>query len=264
MNEDSKQNDLIADKSRKNHSKQRQTNRIKEWMPSGKGTVLLCMLMTICLISAICFRLKAASIGSKAGSSLGNTAGKAIGSLEGITKGRSEGSEAGKKQGLSAEDTKAEISSQIKHMGRLEVMAASVNLSNFHTIGEKNSHRYYAALYLCKGSVVFTVDLNEAEITSDESGLHIELSRPRGTLYIDNSTIEKAAEYQTKFFDGSAEDGYDAYLNGLKNIQEASTETLDNYEELLENAKDMAKERMVYLVSSASGSERDIDIEWSE
>lgn len=263
MNEDSKQNDLIADKSRKNHSKQRQTNRIKEWMPSGKGTVLLCMLMTICLISAICFRLKAASIGSKAGSSLGNTAGKAIGSLEGITKGRSEGSEAGKKQGLSAEDTKAEISSQIKHMGSLEVMAASVNLSNFHTIGEKNSHRYYAALYLCKGSVVFTVDLNEAEITSDESGLHIELSRPRGTLYIDNSTIEKAAEYQTKFFDGSAEEGFDAYLKSMEKIHEASTETLDNYEELLKNAKDMAEDRISYLVN-ATGSEGKVDIKWSE
>ncbi len=234
-------------------------NRIPKWgLP-----IIICVLMACVLVYAINIRIGATSFGGGIGSSAGSLVGKAIGSLEGMTTGRAEGSAAGKKSGLSAEDTAAEIANQIHEVKNLEVLAASVKLRNFHTIGEEENPDY-AALYLVNGNVVFTVDMNAAEITSQADGLHIVLPKPVGTLYLDDSSVEKVAEYQKRFFNGSAEDGFNAYLNTMIKMQSASEETLDNYGALISSAKDAASSQVTLLAKSVSLSNGNIVIEWAE
>ena len=211
------------------------------------------LLLTAVIFAFSLYRMvMAKSIGSDIGSDTGSLVGKAIGSFLGMTEGRDKGLDAGKEAGLSAEDTEAVISSQLHQLENLEVLVASVKLSNFHEIGQKDSFKYYAALYLVNGNVVFTVDMSQAEISAQSDDLYITLPKPAGSLYLDDSSVDKVAEYQTKLFNGNAEDGFDAYLNTMKKIQDASEETLDNYETLLTSAKKAAEHQVTLLAKSAS------------
>ena len=232
-------------------------------IPKAGLPIILCVLMACVLVYAISLRINASSMGGGLGSSAGSLVGKAIGSLEGMTTGRVEGITAGKEAGLSAEDTEAEIANQIQQVENLEVLVASVKLSNFHTIGNEDNPNY-AALYLVNGNVVFTVDMSVAEITVQEDGLHIVLPKPVGTLYLDDSSVEKVAEYQKKFFNGSAEDGFDAYLNTMAKMQEATEETLDNYDVLISSAREAAVNQVTLLAQSVSTSYDNVVIEWAE
>ena len=211
------------------------------------------LLLTAVIFAFSLYRMvMAKSIGSDIGSDTGSLVGKAIGSFLGMTEGRDKGLDAGKEAGLSAEDTEAVISSQLHQLENLEVLVASVKLSNFHEIGQKDSFKYYAALYLVNGNVVFTVDMSQAEISAQSDDLHIKLPKPKGTLYLDDSSVEKVAEYQTKIFNGSAEDGFDAYLNTMTKMQEASEETLANYETLVSAAEEAATNQVTLLAKAAS------------
>lgn len=237
-------------------------NLIKK-IPQAGLPIVLCVLMAIVLIYTINLRINATSLGGGLGASAGSLAGKAIGSLEGMTTGRTEGTAAGKAAGLSAEDTEAKIENQIQQVGKLEVLVASVKLSNFHTIGKEDNPNY-AALYLVNGNVVFTVDMSQAKITPQAGGLHILLPKPTGELYLDDSSVEKVAEYQRRFFNGSAEDGFDAYLNTMVKTQEATEETLGNYDVLLSSAKNAAENQVALLAKSVSTSHGNVVIEWAE
>ena len=216
--------------------------------PSG----LVLLLMAVIFAFSLYRMIMARSIGRDIGSDTGSLVGKAIGSFLGMTEGREKGRDAGKEAGLSAEDTEAVISSQLHQLENLEVLVASVKLSNFHEIGQKDSFKYYAALYLVNGNVVFTVDMSQAEISAQSDDLYITLPKPSGSLYLDDSSVDKVAEYQTKLFNGNAEDGFDAYLNTMTKIQDASEETLDNYETLLSAAKKAAEHQVTLLAKSAS------------
>lgn len=223
--------------------------------------MVLCIFLLGILLYLFFLRTRAAVLGEKLGTNMGIVSGKVIGSIEGMTKGRAEGTEAGKQEGLSAKDTTATITSQIRQMENLEVLVASVKLRNFHTIGVNTS---YAALYLANGSVVFSVDLSKASITAENGELTITLPMPEGNLYIDESTITKVAEYQKRYFTGSAEDGFDAYLNTMAQMQKASEETLDNYEALLTSAKKAAENQLKMLVRAVSVDVNEIVIAWDE
>lgn len=230
-------------------------------IPKKSWPMILVIGMACVLLYTINLRFNATSIGGSLGGGLGTAAGRAAGSLEGITKGRSEGIAEGKSDGLSAEDTEATIENELRQLERLEVLVASVKLSNFHTIGEKKN---YAALYLVNGNVVFTVDMSQAQVTDDGSNKNIVLPKPVGELKLDDSTVEKAAEYQTKLFNGSAEDGFDAYLNTMKKVQEASEETLDNYDVLVESAEEAAERQVTRLVQAVSSGDRNVVITFAE
>ncbi len=232
------------------------TKIIKNFVP-----LVVCVAIGCIMIYAINLRINATALGGGIGAGTGTLVGKAIGSLEGMTKGRIEGTEAGKTSGLSAEDTEATIANQIQQMENLEVLVASVKLSNFHTIGEGKD---YAALYLVNGNVVFTVDMGQATIDALPDKLMITVPQPVGTLYLDDSSVEKVAEYQRKFFNGKAEDGFDAYLNTMTKMQEASEETLSNYSVLVDSAKQAAENQLTLLAKSVSTEYDDIEIKWAE
>ena len=224
------------------------------------GILLVLLVLVACIFSYFAtLRMNAKNIGGGLGTGAGSIVGKAIGSLEGMTKGRKEGTEAGRSAGLSAEDTSAEIATELQQTAELEVLVASVKLKDFHTIGDDIN---YAALYLVNGNVVFTVDLSQADIEPIENGLHVTLPSPKGTLYLDESSVKKVAEYQKKFFNGSAEDGFDAYLNTMKHMQEASEETLNNYDTLISAAKESAKKQVLLLAQGVQTGSKEIHIDF--
>lgn len=235
--------------------------KIMKKIPKNSIPIVLCVAIACVMIYTINLRMNATSLGGGLGAGTGTMVGKAIGSLEGMTKGRVEGTEAGKKAGLSAEDTEATIANQIQQMENLEVLVASVKLSNFHTIGDSKD---YAALYLVNGNVVFTVDMSQAVIVAQPDKLKVTIPKPVGTLYLDDSSVEKVAEYQRKFFNGKAEDGFDAYLNTMKKMQEASEETLSNYDVLVSSAREAAENQISLIAKSVSTAYDEVEIEWAE
>ena len=230
-------------------------------LPSYVVLLTACALAACFLVIALYYNATATSLGNSIGQETGTLVGKAIGSFEGITKGREEGSAAGKTAGLSARDTEADISNEIRKIENLEVLVASVKINDFHSIGENVE---YAALYLLKGDVVFSVDLSQADIVVRENGIQITLPLPHGELYIDQSQVEKVAEYQKHFFSGSAEDGFDAYLNSMVKVYEASAETLDNYAVLIEAAKKSAEKQIRQLALSVAINTHQISVDFKE
>ena len=222
--------------------------------------IILGVLVGLIFMYTIYLNITAKVIGSEIGTSTGTMSGRAIGSLEGITKGRTEGSAAGKEAGLSAEDTAVKIADSIHEVENLEVLVASVKLSNCHKIGQNVD---YAALYLVNGNLIFTVDLSQAVIQLQSDKLEIILPKPTGQLHIDNSSIEKVAEYQRTFFTGSAEAGFDAYLNTMAKVQEASENEITNYDSLLTSARKAAEEQVTLLAKAVAPTDREITINWA-
>ena len=227
---------------------------------------LPCVMVFLALvISVFCLvlvmHIDTESISGRVGQEIGTMTGRAIGSLEGMTSGRTEGMEAGRNAGLSAVDTEASIADRIKEVEKLEVLVASVKLSDVHVIGEDKG---YAALYLLKGDVIFTVDLSKATVVMQDEVLHIIIPKPEGELVIDQGKIEKKAEYQKHYFKGNTEAGFDAYLNSMAKIEEASAETLKNYDELIKAAENSAEVQVKQLASSSNILADDVVVEFLE
>lgn len=232
-------------------------------LPSFIFPMIGCILAAIFFVIALYNHSIAESTGDKIGQETGFLVGRAAGSYEGMTKGREEGLAAGTAAGLSAEDTEAAIANEIHRIDKLEVLVASVKISDFHTIGEEEKLKY-AALYLLKGEVVFSVDLNQADIVVRDNEVYITIPKPHGELYIDQSRVEKAAEYQRHYFSGSAEDGFDAFLNSMKKVTSTSVEELENYSVLLQAAQESAKKQVKQLASSVAVSTHTVNVDFKE
>lgn len=186
----------------------------------------------------------------------GTLVGRATGSFEGMTA----GIEDGKNAGLSAEDTTTTIANRIREMNNLEVLIASVSLTNFHSVGED-----YASLYQTNAEVVFTVDMDQAQISNDEGVMKIVLPNPVCEIYTDYTSTEKLAEYQKHFYSGSVEAGVQEYLNSLVKGREVTRETLSNYDELEEAAKESAVQQIEALENYASvSSTYDVNITFED
>lgn len=207
------------------------------------------VLLIIALILAVCaglFLYRSEDIGSSVGSGAGKMTGLAVGSYKGVTEGLERGAAAGKEVGLSAEDTTVEIASTVRELGNLEVLVANVEVPDYHEVGKK-----YAALYLFRGSAVFSVDLTQASISKADNGeVIILLPKPTAAVRINDSETELLAEYQRKFFNGNADDGFQAYLNSLKMVDSISLEKVSNYEMLTKMAEASAKKQVEMISKS--------------
>ena len=230
-------------------------------LPPFAVPLIGCVLAACFLVVALYYNANAISRGSSMGQGTGSLVGKAVGSLEGMTKGREEGIADGHAAGLSANDTSADIANEIRKIQNLEVLVASVKIHNYHSIGDDVE---YAALYLLKGDVVFSVDLSQADIVVRDNEIHISLPLPHGELYIDQNQVEKVAEYQKHYFSGNAEDGFDAYLNSMRKVYEASAETLDNYAALIEAAKESAEKQIRQLVLAVAVNTHQVTVDFKE
>ncbi len=214
----------------------------------------LSIIMGLILLIAFLFRISAPTI---IGRSSGSLVGTAIGSFRGVTEGISAGTAAGKAAGLSAEDTVAKVKTDLIRTGRLQVLTAGVKIANCHKVGED-----YAALYIVKGSAVYTVDLEKAKVdyNSADSSMRIDIPKPQMEVYIDQNETEKLAEYQKHKFVGDAEDGAKAYLNSMKHSEEEIKESMDNYDSLMEQAKTVARNQIEALVDTVRGDHLSVTV----
>ena len=185
------------------------SRKFEEFRNSKNLWLIVCIVFAIAILILI-GRNDIISMAEKTGKNYGNLVGSSIGFANAMLD-FDKSAEKGRENGLSAKDICVDIGNEIREMKKLEILVASVKLSDIHKIGEKVD---YAALYIGKGEVVFSVDFSKAEI----NGNKILLPLPEGELFIDQSTIEKVSEYQKKIFNGSAEDGFDAYINSMKKI----------------------------------------------
>ena len=136
-----------------------------------------------------------------------------------------------------------EMTHTIREVGNLEVLVANVEIPDYHEVGKK-----YAALYLFRGSAVFSVDLSKASISKTAEGeVIILLPEPTAVVNINDSETELLAEYQRKFFNGSADDGFQAFLNSLKMIDSIALDKVSNYELLMEMARASARKQTEML-----------------
>lgn len=191
--------------------------------------------------------------GQTVGEASGNTAGMAVGSVEGAMQGVPSGYEEGKTEGLSAKDTVAEIATAIennaKGLGTLTVLVANVDMTTYHELGEK-----YGALYLSRGSAVFTVDLNQMTVTYKEGLISIVLPKPKAEITINPSETEKIEEWQNKYFDGTTSEGFQGYLNTFKAMKSVSEDKVANYSELQERATSSAIKQVEELANAVRGN----------
>lgn len=208
----------------------------------SKPAVLLIIALVLAA-GTVFFWFHADNIGNGIGSGAGKMTGLAAGSFRGVTEGLESGAKAGKDAGLNSDDMTVEISRTVKEVGNLEVLVANVEIPDYHEVGKK-----YAALYLFRGSAVFSVDLMEASVSKTADGeVIILLPEPKAVVNINDSETELLAEYQRKFFNGSADDGFQAYLNSLRLIDQIALEKVSNYQMLMDMAKSSARKQVEML-----------------
>ena len=169
------------------------------------------------------------------------------------------GYDAGKNEGLSAKDTEQVMKNTIEEMGKLEVLVANVKIPEYHSVAKK-----YEAMYLFRGSAVFTVDLSKAKFNVDDSKVLVLIPKPTAEVKIDNKETERIKSRSALFFNGSTEEGLEAYLNTLKAIDQVSTDRISNFSELNEMAKEAAKSQLKEIIENISGNEKEITFSFIE
>jgi len=190
---------------------------------------------------------KAESIGNNYGELWGNV----FGGVETVFKLEDTYNNA-RAEGLSAKDTKVDIGVEMQKMNKLEVLVASVKLKSLHEISGDKKDPDYVALYLLKGEIIFTVDFSRSIYDEEKQTLFLPV--PEYYLSINQDKTEKLSEYQKHFFSGDVQSGYEAYLNSMKEIHNASEENIANYDLLLEEAKESAKKQVSEIINTVSSS----------
>lgn len=206
----------------------------------GMGLIGLIIALFFCVGIVVFTQKLGKELGKRVGTLYGGLVGTAVGSYNGFT----EGWEKGKENGISAVDTITEMKNSFDEVAKLEVLVSSFKLNDYHEFGNK-----YAALYLLKADAVFTIDLSKASVDANENGtlLYIRVSQPEVTVYIDDRSVEKMEEYQRKFFNGSAEDGFDAYINSRSNLEVNAQNSIANDENLMRSARNSAEKQIRQL-----------------
>lgn len=218
-----------------------------------KQTTLLFLLVAALLVVTVFagyLHHKSKDIGNAVGQVNGKIVGTAIGSAKGVTIGVEEGKKAGESAGLDAEDTVVDIKGSMESLGKLEVLVAGVSLKNINKIGDT-----YTGLYIINGDAVFSVDLEQAEISFSQDGtdVYITIPEPDLELYLDQNSTQKLAESQNFSWTVTAKDGLINYLNTMTQTVEKVKETMVNYDSLFADAKEAAKKQVKQLASTICG-----------
>lgn len=194
--------------------------------------------------------------GTETGISDGTREGKAATETE-----RERGALEGKVSGLSAKDTQTRMLGELKlrEAGKLDVLVAGVSLDNFHSIGNK-----YAAIYLMKADAVFSVDLRQSEVKWGEDGFWIKVlaPQPEVIVYFDDAETEKIAEWQKSYFSGTAEDGFLAYINSVKELTASASANIEQNETLMESARKAAEQQIQLLAANIYGADVAVSVEF--
>lgn len=234
------------------------TNQI---MAIAAAVLLLACIVVICVYFAFVRPLwkNAQAHGDALGSTIGTVVGTAIGTRDGILVEVPKGIEDGKEQGLTAEDTQINIHENVARIGNLEVLQASVSMVNEHSSGDS-----YKKLEIMYGTLVFTTDLTQAQVQESAGEILILLPELKADLKIDEEKTKTLAEYAKPFLDGSAEDGFTASINSMKQIDENAEEQIGNYDALVEQAKSAALKNVKLLVEKISVAEKNVTVQFME
>ena len=226
---------------------------------------LAAVISGVVMILSICAFVKAEKTGSELGEKAGTLAGNTIGSFNGITKGIEEGKKAGKEDGLSAADTTVDIGSSLKETGKLEVLVASVAITNITKIGNFDDPDY-ASLYVVKGNAYYTVDLSLATIyfSEDNTAVSVTIPSPDVRLEINERETEKIDSFQNTTFEGKSADGYTAYVNSMAKITKETKENIVNYDDLMKQAETASVQRVEELVYSICGGGKVVHVSVDE
>lgn len=209
----------------------------------------------IFLGGVIRFYLAAKETGEGIGKIAGRTVGTAVGSFDGITKGLAEGYGDGREQGLKAEDTDAKVVNEMASIGRLDVLVAQDQFTNKFEQGND-----YKALFVYKAQAVFSVNLENADISVSENELQVVIPKPECEFEIDESESEKLAEWQKHFWSGSTEAGYIGYMNSMEQIRKKAASEMSNYDVLMQQAETSAKKQVEILVNSVTGNRYNVKV----
>lgn len=215
------------------------------------------LISVVLLLYSIYFFFKADNIGSGMGSVAGKSAGKIAGSYYGIKDGLAEGKDEGIEKGLSAEDTEVKIGNSIYSIGKLEVLSASVVLHDVLEQGED-----YKSLLAFYGDLIFTVDLSNTQIDVDNDRITVKVPSLQHKLIINDEKTEQLVKKMKHKWSGSSENGYQAALNSIKEMQINAEEKVSNYDSLKSIAEESAKKQIVYLINSASAKEVVVNVEF--
>lgn len=235
-------------------------NKIK-FPKKGKSHILFAIIVCVFLY-AISIRINAKSWGTTVGNSLGSKVGSFSGSY-GAWQDSKKAYAEGRAEGLSAEDTTVSIENRLKDLNKLEVLVASVKLKDIQKIGKKDEEDY-AALYLLKGEIVFTVDLSIAQVEDNEGEILVTLPMPEGEIKFDDSLTEEKAEYQKHGWTGDNEAGFDAYINSMKKTSINAEDEIANYDALMLTAKNAAEKQVEQLAGSVSVNNKNVTVEFQE
>ena len=234
----------------------------------------------------------AKNTGKAIGFEIGNATGKIVGTYQGLTIDAINGAQAGMQAGLSAEDTTVSVANKIQSLGagKLEILSADIKLNIMNLNGEeKESYMSvlssvfdkllhigetaeygplpsYARLFVLQGKMIFTVDLNEADIEYSSNGqkIIVTLSDPKVEVSIDETKTETVAEY---FPDKSKHtvNGMTAVEGALKSRARAikkSPESFEDYDLLMTQAKESAESQITALAQAATGNNMNVEVKW--
>ena len=156
-------------------------------------------------------------------------------------------------------DTEVKIGNKIQAVGKLEVLSASVVLHDALGIGEE-----YKTLLAFYGAIIFTIDLNSADIQVEKDNIEVVIPLPEASLILDDKKSEQLRSYMKHNYSGSTEDGYTASKNSINQMSEKVEESVSNYDVLMDSAKESAIEQVSFLIQSASKGEVKIHVGFRE
>lgn len=219
--------------------------------------IILAALLVLIFAILLPFYFSAAKISLTVGEQMGTLAGRATGSYYGFKEGIGKGAEAGRADGLSAEDIVTEVQDTLTRAGKLQVLVAKVTLEDLLTIGEDETYR---ALQLLRGDAIFTVDLQQAVITTTSDTVMVHLPDPEPKITIDEEECETVRKYHRDHFGGEDVDGFTAALNSRQKTMDEALDNIKKDQELMEQARSAAKKQTTLLAQNICGASRQVTV----
>ena len=145
--------------------------------------------------------------------------------------------------------------------GLLEVLSASVELNTSILKGEKTDANYFT-LYSTPGTAVYSVDLGKIEIDCIEISkkVLIGIPTPDLRLYVEEDGGEKTFEYQKNSYTGSAQKGYETFIESRAVSYDDMLSSIQNNQELMDMAKESAKTQVTNLSLSMLPNDYSVNI----
>ena len=215
--------------------------------------------LIILIVLAVAFTIAFPIICSSTGKGFGTAVGTAVGTFHAVTEDMPAAYQQGVNDGLSATDIRTEMQEKLQEVGKLDVLAATAQLTDFHEVGNK-----FAALYRLGADVIFSVDITKAKVLVGETDLEIILPEPEVEINIDSTKTRLEDYWQHWLINGSTEQGINAYINSMKMIQGDAKKTLAEYEALEKQAEESARTQVLLLARFIAAPDINLSVDFED